>query len=96
MNHLVLNACIIEREAVRYTPVGVPIVNCLLFHRSQVDEAGVTRQIEMKVPAMAIGELSGLIAQCALDQIFCFTGFLAPHSRHTRALRFHLTALQTV
>lgn len=96
MNQLVLEASVIEREAVRYTPAGVPMVNCLLQHSSQVSEAGTPRQVDLTISAVGAGEVSGAIAACALGQVFRFTGFLALRRRQARTLIFHITELQDI
>ncbi len=86
----------IEREVVRYTPAGVPMVNCLLQHCSQVTEAGTPRQVDLTLSAVGAGEVSGAIAACALGQVFRFTGFLALRRRQARTLIFHITELQDI
>ncbi|BBO59409.1 primosomal replication protein N [Mycoavidus sp. B2-EB] len=96
MNQLVLEASVIEREAIRYTPAGIPVVNCLLQHGSRVTEAGVPRQVDLTLSAVGIGELSGALAACTLGQAFRFTGFLAPRRRQARTLIFHITELQNI
>ncbi len=72
------------------------MINCLLHHRSQVTEAGIPRQIDMNIPAIAAGELSGALERCALNQPFLFTGFIAPRGRRARAWVFHVTDLEMI
>ncbi|HTJ92892.1 MAG TPA: primosomal replication protein N [Pararobbsia sp.] len=93
MNRLQLDANIVEREPLRYTPAGVPIVNCTLAHRGTTQEAGVARQIEMTLAALAAGEISGRIANLALGEPARFVGFLAPRNRSAKSLVFHITEL---
>jgi primosomal replication protein N len=94
MNRLQLEAAVVEREAIRYTPAGIPIVGCTLQHRSQVTEAGLARQVELTLQAVAAGEVAGALERCELGAITRFDGFLAPRNRNTRALVFHITELQ--
>jgi primosomal replication protein N len=93
VNQLQLYAAVIEREPVRYTPAGVPVLNCTLSHCSQAVEAGVARQVEITIPAIAAGELSGALAVRALGCIAHFSGFLARLRRNSRTLVFHITEL---
>ena len=93
MNRLQLDAQVVEREPLRYTPAGVPIVNCLLAHRGTTQEAGSARQIELTLAAMAAGEISGSIANLELGQPARFAGFLAPRHRNAKSLVFHITEL---
>ncbi len=96
MNRVWLEASIIERSPIRYTPAGVPIVQCTLVHRSEVIEAGVRRKVEMTVPAVVAGELSGLLACYELGRLANFIGFLAPRSLKAHTLTFHITELQEI
>ncbi|WP_261526063.1 primosomal replication protein N [Burkholderia multivorans] len=96
MNRLQLTASVVERAAVRYTPAGVPITSATLQHRTEVVEAGIPRQVEMTIEAVAAGDASGRLEQCELGVETLFTGFLAKKSRNARTLVFHITALQDI
>ena len=90
MNQLQVVAQIIEREVLRYTPAGVPIVTALLQHSSQQVEAGVARLVEFEITALAAGEISGRFSQAELGAAHRFTGFLARKSRNSKSLVFHI------
>ena len=96
MNRLQLTASVVEREPVRYTPAGVPIASCTLQHRTEVVEAGIARQVELTMPAVAAGEVSGRLERCAMCVETLFTGFLAKKNRNARTLVFHITELQDI
>ena len=96
MNRLQLTATVIEREALRYTPAGVPIASCTLQHHGEVVEAGIVRQVELTMPALAAGVASGKLESCELGVQALFTGFLAKKSRNARTLVFHITELQDI
>jgi primosomal replication protein N len=86
-----LVAEIAEREVLRYTPAGIPIVSATLLSRSSQIEAGIQRQVEFEIAALAIGEISGRFNQTVLGGQYWFTGFLARKSRNGRSLVFHIT-----
>jgi primosomal replication protein N len=90
VNQFQLIANIAEREVLRYTPAGIPIVAARLLHNSQQTEAGVLRLIEFEIAAVAAGEISGRFNRAELGQSFQFTGFLARKSRSSRSLVFHI------
>jgi primosomal replication protein N len=94
VNRFELLASVVSRDALRYTPAGVPVVNCMLSHSSEVVEAGVPRRIEMTIQALAAGGVSNCLERCALGHTVRFAGFLAHRSRHSRNLVFHITELQ--
>jgi len=91
VNQLSLNASIGEREILRYTPAGIPIVSAKLLHSSQQVEAGNTRLVEFEIAAIAAGEISGRFNQAELGPNFQFTGFLARKNRNSKSLIFHIT-----
>lgn len=90
MNQLVVVATITEREILRYTPAGVPIVGATLQHSSQQMEAGVARQVDLEMPAVAAGEISGRMSRAELGATYQFTGFLARKNRNSKSLVFHI------
>lgn len=96
MNRLQLTASVVEREPVRYTPAGVPIASCTLHHRTEVVEAGIPRQVEMTLAAVAAGAASGKLESTAMGVETLFTGFLAKKNRNARTLVFHITELQDI
>ncbi|HEY3538341.1 MAG: primosomal replication protein N [Trinickia sp.] len=96
MNRLQLTASVIEREPLRYTPAGVPIASCTLQHHAEVVEAGIARQVELTMPAVAAGAASGQLESCEMGVEALFTGFLAKKSRNARTLVFHITELQDI
>jgi primosomal replication protein N len=90
VNQLQFVALICERDVLRYTPAGVPIVSATLMHSSQQVEAGVARLVEFEIPALAAGEISGRFNQAELGSTYQFTGFLAKKNRNSKSLVFHI------
>jgi len=94
VNQLELVATIAERDVLRYTPAGVPIVSAILMHSGQQEEAGVARLVEFEIPAFAAGEISGRFGSAELGASYRFTGFLAKKNRNSKALVFHIIDFQ--
>ncbi|MBL8351237.1 MAG: primosomal replication protein N [Burkholderiaceae bacterium] len=92
MNRLVLSASLLERSAVRYTPAGLPAIDCRLAHASTVTEDGQPRQVSLEIRALAIGAMSRPLGSLALGATALFAGFLAS-TRNGRGLLFHITEL---
>lgn len=90
MNDLKLLAELAERDAMRYSPSGVPIINAKLKHRSQQMEAGVLRMVELEINALAAGELASRMEQLPFEESFMFSGFLAKRNRNSKSLVFHI------
>jgi len=92
MNRMVLSAQLLERGAVRYTPAGLPAVDCRLVHASTVTEDGRPRQVSLEIKAMGIGAIARPLGALALGSTGLFAGFLAT-TRNGRGLLFHITEL---
>ena len=92
MNRLVLAATLVERGAVRYTPAGLPALDLLLKHESEVSQDGVPRKVSLEIKAVAIGAITRPIGAMALGNSAAFAGFLGS-TRNGRGLVLHITAL---
>ena len=95
-NQFLFVASIAERDVLRYTPAGIPMVSARLLHRSQQVEAGIERVVEFEIAALAAGEIAGRFDQAALGGTFHFTGFLARRNRNSKGLVFHIADLQPI
>ena len=93
MNHVELTACIVEAKPLRYTPAGIPAVNVVLEHESEIIETGVTRKVKLTVRAVAFGALAEQTGQLILGKAFRFTGFLI-NARTSKSVVFHIQAIE--
>ncbi len=91
MNRVGLTASLVEREPIRYTPAGVPIVGLKLSHRSVQREAGTDRAVEMEISGIAADRIALRIDRIALGTALKLEGFLAPRRRNVKALVLHVT-----
>ena len=77
MNQLVLSARIAQASALRYTPAGLPALDCSLEHESELSEAGQARQVKVAIKAVAFGSVAETLVRQAIGSSWQFTGFLA-------------------
>ena len=92
MNRLVLAATLSERGAVRYTPAGLPALDLMLKHESEVSEDGQPRKVSMDIKAVAIGQgITREVGALTLGTAGRYAGFLASGTKG-RGLIFHITA----
>jgi primosomal replication protein N len=89
-------ALIAERDGLRYTPAGMPIVNAVLQHRSQQVEAGIARLTDFEVAAIAAGEIANRFGQAPLGGLYQFSGFLNKKTRNSKSLVFHIIDFSAV
>jgi primosomal replication protein N len=95
LNQVVLKACVVEVSTLRYTPAGLPAVDLILEHESEIQEAGQKRQVKASVKTVALGSLAERLAQLPLGSPWQFSGFLAS-PRHSKNVVFHIQDFQQV
>jgi primosomal replication protein N len=89
----VLAATVSQRSAPRYTPAGLPALDLMLRHESEVSEDGTPRKVSIDIKAVAIGPgITRQVAALNLGTPGMFAGFLAS-GRNGRGLVFHITAI---
>jgi primosomal replication protein N len=95
VNQLALSGCIAELSAMRYTPAGLPALNLILDHSSEVLEAGQTRQVKATMKAVAFGTLAERLAEQAIGSTWNFNGFLAT-PRNGKHVILHIQEFQQI
>ena len=90
MNQLVLTAIATEVQPVRYTPAGLPAVEMLLHHESEVQEAGHMRRVELVLSAVALGDVALLLSDTPLGASLSVKGFMAPIRKGSNKLVLHI------
>jgi primosomal replication protein N len=88
-----LTACIAEQAALRYTPAGLPALDLILEHASEVKEAGQNRKIQLKLRALAFGSLAETLVKQAVGSVWTFKGFLAT-PRQGKSVVLHIQEFQ--
>ncbi len=92
MNRLVLQAQLLERGAVRYTPAGLAALDMVLRHESTLSEAGHPRKVSVEIRALAIGDITQPLAKLEIGTEMGFAGFISAQ-RNGRGVVFHVTEL---
>jgi len=89
-----LTATAQEVKALRYTPAGLPVVEILLDHASEVLEAGQPRRVAFQFPAVALGDVALLLADTPLGASLHVQGFLAPVRKGSGKMVLHVQQAQ--
>jgi len=76
-NEIVLTACIAEVQTLRYTPAGIPALNLVLEHESQVQDLQGQRQVKLVLKAVAFGSLAERLMHQAVGSKWKFQGYLS-------------------
>ncbi len=90
VNRVDMNATLVERSALRFTPAGIPVIELQLEHESEAVEAGVRRLLKFPFDAIAIGDTAKGLAAERLGDALELHGFLAPRSRRSVRLLVHV------
>ena len=95
VNQVRLTACIAEASPLRYTPAGIPALNVVLEHESEIVESGTSRKVKLIVRAVAFGALAEAAGQIELGKSQLFTGFLM-NARTSKSIVFHIQAIAEI
>jgi primosomal replication protein N len=94
VNRVELAGVLVERKALRFTPAGVPVAECLIRHQSEQIEAGVVRSVECEIQALALGPVARWLQAAPPGSTVSLTGFLAARSANSKALRLHIHTIE--
>ena len=89
MNILQLSAAVVQVQSLRYTPAGIPAVNLVLEHESEVVEMETPRQVKVQLKAVAFGAQAEILSRQGLDSVCEFHGFMA-NRRNGKGVVFHI------
>ena len=93
-NRLTLDATLAERGELRYTPAGIPAIDCSLHHQSVQAEAGGERRVDCELFAVAFGDVARELAAKPVGSTLCCEGFLARRYRTGVTVALHITSLR--
>ena len=92
-NRLTFDALLTERGDLRFTPAGIPAIDCSLHHESVQAEAGGERKVECELFAVAFGDVARELAGRPVGSAMKCEGFLARRYRTGITVALHITHL---
>jgi primosomal replication protein N len=95
MNRMVLSAVLTAKDALRFTPAGLPALGLTLSHEGMLSEDGQPRKVSIEIRAVGIGAVTQMLSKLSLGEARVYTGFLAS-GRNGRGLVLHITAVDAV
>jgi len=96
VNRFEVQGLISELSPLRYTPAGVPVLEFLLSHESEVTEAGQPRRIALSLVVVAMGDLAQMAGTMRLGCKVRLQGFLAPVRKDSHKYRLHAQHIQQI
>ncbi len=91
INRLTLDATLAQRSDLRFTPAGIPAIDCTLTHESVQAEAGGQRKVECEIAAVAFADVARRIARLPVGSALRCEGFLARRYRTGITVALHIT-----
>ena len=91
-----LSGRLLERNALRHTPAGVPVVEFLLAHASVQIEADIERRVECEMSCVAVGRQARVLAAANAGDAMRVSGFLAARSLKRRTPILHVNTVEFV
>jgi primosomal replication protein N len=83
-----------DKDSLRHTPAGIPLLTFTIVHRSEQQEGEGKRQAECEVPAVASGAIAETIAKWPNGSAVKGEGFLARKSRTDQQLVLHVQTIE--
>jgi primosomal replication protein N len=84
-----MSAVVVQVQSLRYTPAGIPALNIVLEHESEVVEMDTPRQVKLQLRAVAFGSQAETLSRQGLDAVCEFHGFLT-NARNGKGVVFHI------
>ena len=89
-----LRGRIVEIDALRRTPAGIPILKFRLGHESTQQEGGSPRKVSCEIAAMAFDREAHLLASAPLGTAMTVSGFMDRKGHSSRQLVLHATQIE--
>jgi primosomal replication protein N len=89
-NRFVVDGELVELEDLRYTPAGIARVALKIRSISTQQEAGMPRQVQCDIPALALGGAAQQASGMRVGQRVKVEGFLAQRSLRIAQLVMHI------
>ena len=90
-NRLTLAATLVERDDLRYTPAGIPAIDCTLRHASMQAEAGGQRPPLRSGGNYAFADVASRLSRVPVGSELRCEGFLARRYRTGVTVAMHIT-----
>lgn len=83
-----------ERQILRYTPAGLPVIEFRIAHQSEQLEAGVPRRVECEISCVAVGDMALLMKAAVPGIALSVKGFMAARSLKQKLPVLHATTIE--
>ncbi|NLY65676.1 MAG: primosomal replication protein N [Alcaligenaceae bacterium] len=95
MNQVHLQARVLELKPLRYTPAGLPALDLVLQHQSEVIDASHPRMIDLVIHARALGEIAQALSGLPMGCEIRVRGFLAQARKNSGRVILHIQTVES-
>lgn len=93
-NQVKISGVLVNKQPIRFTPAGIPLLSFALQHQSEQIEAGMRRQVLCELMVVALGNLALEIDKISEASQVIASGFLAKRSLKSSQLVLHLNKIE--
>jgi len=93
-NRLTLDATLVQRDDLRYTPAGIAVLQMTLAHASMQAEAGGERKVDCELAAIAFADVAQKLAALAIGAALRCEGFIARRFRTGTSVALHISRFE--
>jgi primosomal replication protein N len=90
LNRFVISGQVVAKSELRHTPAGVERMEITIRHASEQTEAGMKRQVQCEIIALAFGETAKAVTELPIGQSVRADGFIAQRSLRSTQLVMHI------
>ncbi|MBI4995431.1 MAG: primosomal replication protein N [Rhodocyclales bacterium] len=94
VNRIELSGDLRAKGPLRSTPAGVPVVEFVVGHVSEQEEAGMLRRVECEMNCVSMGAVAGLIGAAAPGARLAVVGFVTARSLKNRKPVLHVKSIE--
>ena len=95
-NQFVLDGEVIETDALRHTPAGIPVMSLKLKHESEQEELGKPSPAHFEVNAVAFGDIAVDLSIIQTGQQISVKGFMNRKNRFSEYPVLHITNFKLI
>ena len=91
INRCTLDATVAQRDELRFTPAGIPVLHLTLMHASTQPEAGGVRKVDCEMAAIAFADVARGLANVDTGTALRCEGFIARRYRTGTSVALHIS-----
>lgn len=93
-NQVLISGVLVDKQPLRYTPAGIPLLSFVIRHQSEQIEAGMRRQVMCEILVMALADMALTAEKIAEGSQVKVAGFIAKRSMKSTQLVLHVNKIE--